>query len=36
VDDEEEAIDVSASPFAPASDYLGKRQLIIIMTMSEA
>lgn len=25
VDDDEEAIDVSGSPFAPASDYLGKR-----------
>ena len=23
--DDEEAIDVSGSPFAPASDYLGKR-----------
>ena len=38
MDNEEEAIDVSASPFAPASDYLGKRLLIIIiiMMMSEA
>lgn len=39
MDNEEEAIDVSASPFAPASDYLGKRLLIIIMIimmMSEA
>lgn len=25
MDDGEEAIDVSGSPFAPASDYLGKR-----------
>jgi len=25
VDDDEEAIEVSGSPFAPASDYLGKR-----------
>ena len=25
MDDAEEAIDVSGSPFAPASDYLGKR-----------
>ena len=25
MDDDEEAIEVSGSPFAPASDYLGKR-----------
>ena len=28
MDDEEEAIDTSGSPFAPASDYLGKRLVI--------
>ena len=28
MDDEEEAIDVSGSPFAPATDYLGKKLVI--------
>jgi len=28
VDDEEEAIDVSGSPFALASDFLGKRLVL--------